>query len=116
MNKALSSEYGQIKIHRRVVAQIAETATREIKGVKKVGVECYGIFGRLLWLIRMTGTKVLTPSNKEVKVIIPVATEYNANAVDIAYEIQRRVIAKLLSTLNMDSVSVDVKVKRIEGR
>jgi len=114
MNKELSSEYGQIRIHRKVVAQIAELAAKDVDGVTRVGLECYGLLGTLLRILKRSGTKVITSNMKEVRVIIPVVTRYESNAVDLAYDIQKKVTAKLLSTLNMDSVTVDVKLKKIE--
>lgn len=116
MNKDLSSEYGQIKIHRKVIAEIAELTARQVQGVKKVGLECYGLLGEILKLFQNVGTRVKFGTNKEVKVSLPLVVEYEANAVDIAYEVQKKVTTKLLNTLNMDSLSVDIRIKRIEGR
>lgn len=116
MNKDLSSEYGQIKIHRKVILEIAELTARQIPGVKKVGLECYGLLGKILELIPNIGTRVKFGTNKEVKISIPLIVEYETNIVDVAYEIQKKVATKLLNTLNIDSLSVDIRIKRIEGR
>jgi uncharacterized alkaline shock family protein YloU len=34
--------------------------------------------------------------------------------VDVAYEIQRSIISQILDSLNIDTVTVDVKVKKVE--
>lgn len=116
MNKNLSSEYGQIQIHRKVIFQAAELAAKEVKGVKKVGAECCGLFGKMSSLFREAGTKILLNDGKEMKLSLPVVVDYNTNAVEVAYEIQKKVTARLLETLNIDALSVDVKIKKIEGR
>ncbi|MBN2483319.1 MAG: Asp23/Gls24 family envelope stress response protein [Candidatus Omnitrophica bacterium] len=115
MNRRLSSEFGQIKIHRRVISQAAVIAAKGVPGVKGVGIECYGLFGQILKLFRVTGIRIApgTTKDKELKVCLPIVMTSGRNAVEIAYEVQRRVIAALLDTLNIDSLNVDVKIKKI---
>jgi uncharacterized alkaline shock family protein YloU len=114
MDKELSSEYGQIKIHRRVISQVAEMTARQVEGVKKVGLECYGFMGEIMKLLRFIGEKITIGANKEVKISLPIVIDYNYNVVDVSYEVQRKVAAKLLDTLNMESLSIDIKIKRVE--
>lgn len=115
MNKELSSEYGQIKIHKKVISRIAELATREIKEVKKVGLDCYGVIGKILKLFHLAkGIRVKMLENREIKVVIPVIVDYEANVIDVAYQIQKNVTYKLLNSLNLDSLHVEVKIKNIE--
>jgi len=112
MNRKISSEYGQIKIHRRVIRQIAETAARQIAGVKAAGWDCYGHWGVILKFFNTAGTIVIF--GNELKIIIPVVVAWNVNIVDVAYEVQKEIITHMLSGLNIDSLTVDVKVKRVE--
>lgn len=111
MNRNVSSEYGQIKIHRRVIRQIAEAAAKQIKGVKLVGWECYR-FSRLLKFFNFAGTRVIF--DNEMRIVVPVVIVWEENIVDVAYEIQKRIITQMLNSLNIDSLSVDIKVKRVE--
>jgi uncharacterized alkaline shock family protein YloU len=112
VNRNISSEYGQIKIHRKVVVQIAEAAARQIEGVRQVGWECYGAWKGILKFFNLAGTKV--SQENELKIVIPVTIIWKANIVDAAYEIQRSIITQILDSLNIDAVTVDVKVKRVE--
>jgi len=40
--------------------------------------------------------------------------DYNSNLVEVASEVQRDVTYKLLNALNLDSLSVEVRIKNIE--
>ena len=116
MNKDLSSDFGDIKIHRKVIVQVAGLAAHQVPGVKKVGLECYGLIGKILKLLRCNVVKVKTNAQKEVQVSVPIVVEYNVNAVDVAYEVQKNVTEKLLNTLNMDTLRVNIKIKKIEKK
>ncbi|MDP2922753.1 MAG: Asp23/Gls24 family envelope stress response protein [Candidatus Omnitrophota bacterium] len=112
MSRNISSEYGQIKIHRRVVVQIAETSARQISGVKRVGWECYGMWKGILKFFNLAGTRV--SQENELRIVIPVTIVWKENIVDVAYEIQKKIISQMLDSLNIDTVVIDVKVKRVE--
>jgi uncharacterized alkaline shock family protein YloU len=111
VNKNISSEYGQIKIHRKVIRQIAEETARQVKGVKAVGLECYGQLGWLLKLFKVNATKVTFEN--EMKIVIPVNVMWQHNLVDVAYEVQKQIISHMLNNLNIDTLSVDVKIKKV---
>jgi uncharacterized alkaline shock family protein YloU len=112
MSGNINSEYGKIKIHKRVLIQIAETAARQVKGVKLVGWECYGKWGKILKFFAFAGTRVYFEN--EINVVIPVGIIWEENIVDVAYEVQKKVIFHMLNSLNVESLRVDVKVKRVE--
>ncbi|MCD6228771.1 MAG: Asp23/Gls24 family envelope stress response protein [Candidatus Omnitrophica bacterium] len=114
MSREITSEYGEIKIHCKVISEVAELAAKEVEGVKKVGLDCYGLIGKILRLFRVSAVKVSMESARELKVSLPIVVDYNFNAVEVACHVQRKVAAKLLQTLNIDFLNVDVKVKRIE--
>jgi uncharacterized alkaline shock family protein YloU len=113
LNKNISSEYGQIKIHRRVIVQLAETTARSLEGVKAVGWECYGPWKKILKFFSLAGTQV--SQENELRIVIPVTINWQANIVDVAYQIQQNIISRMFDSLNIDAVTVDVKVKRVEG-
>jgi len=112
MNKELTSEFGQIKVHKRILSQIAENAASEIKGVRGTGLECYGFLGKLLKLFGLPGARVSLEN--EIRIIIPIVVAYGTNVTNVAHEVQRNIVSRALSMLNIDTLSVDVKIKRIE--
>jgi len=111
VNRNISSEYGQIKIHKRAIRQLAEATAKQIKGVKAVGWECYR-FKRLLRFFDWAGTRIIF--DNDMRIVIPVVISWEQNIVDVAYEIQKNVISQMLTGLNIDSLSVDIKVKKVE--
>ncbi|MFA6280949.1 MAG: Asp23/Gls24 family envelope stress response protein [Candidatus Omnitrophota bacterium] len=112
MNRNVNSEYGQIKIHRKVLVQVAETAARQVKGVEAVGWACYGWLGPILRFFNWAGTRV--KFENEIRIVIPITVFWEVNIVDLAYEVQKKIITQMLNGLNIDSVSVDVKVKKVK--
>jgi uncharacterized alkaline shock family protein YloU len=114
MNNNISSEYGKIKIHRRVFRQIAETAASEVKGVVAVGWGCYGAWEKFLKFFSIAGTKVCLES--EPRIVIPIAVVWDVDITNVAYEVQKKIISQMLASLNIESLIVDVKVKRVERR
>ena len=118
MIKKLSSDYGQIKIHKNTIAQIAEITASQISGVEKVGFLCYGYLGKLLakilspFNIRRTGVEI----TKDVKISIPIVVKYGYNVADVAYQVQKEIAQKIKNYLNIDTSNIDVKIKKVEGR
>jgi len=111
VNRKISSEYGQIKIHIRALRQLAEAAANSIKGVIAVVWNCY----RFKWLLKFfnwAGTRIIFDA--EMRIVIPVIISWEENIVDVAYEIQKKVITQMLNGLNIDSLNVDIKVKKVE--
>lgn len=115
MNPDLNSEYGQIKIYHKVIIRTAELSAREVPGVNKVGAECYGFPGKVMKSIGFSFSKVIVKEGKEIEVSLPIIVDYEFNAVDVAYEVQRKIVSKLLQALNIDSMRVNVQIKKTEG-
>ncbi|MBU2102629.1 MAG: Asp23/Gls24 family envelope stress response protein [Candidatus Omnitrophota bacterium] len=113
MDRNISSEFGQIKIHRKVIREVAEAAAASVKGVRLVGWECSGPFrGGVLKFFGIPGTKVQL--DKEIKIVVPITVAWGENVVDVACEVQKKVIYHMQNNLNIDSINVDVKIKRVE--
>jgi uncharacterized alkaline shock family protein YloU len=113
MDRNVTSEYGPIKIHRKVVRQVAEVAASNVKGVRAVGWECYGRFkGAILKFFNIAGTKVNL--EKEIRVVIPITVAWGENLVDVACEVQKKIIFHMLNDLSIEAISVGVKIKRVE--
>ncbi|MCM8832152.1 MAG: Asp23/Gls24 family envelope stress response protein [Candidatus Omnitrophica bacterium] len=113
MSRNITSEFGQIKIHRKAIRQLVEAVASNIKGVNKVGWQCYGkIKGFILKLFEIGGTKIV--NEKEFKIVIPVTISFGENLVDVASEVQQKIIENIKKNLDLENVIVDVKIKRIE--
>lgn len=109
MKSKYSSECGQIRIYKKAFLQIAESAALEVKGVELIGSTCYGWLAKFLKFFGFERTKIYL--GEEVKVVIPITVKSGQNIVDVAYEVQKKVISSMLNNLSIDSLSVDVKIK-----
>ncbi|MCM8786971.1 MAG: Asp23/Gls24 family envelope stress response protein [Candidatus Omnitrophica bacterium] len=113
MGRSISSEFGQIKIHRKAIRQLVEAVAVSVKGVHKVGWKCYGkINGFFLKFFEIGGTKITY--EKEFKIVIPITVLFGENLVDVASEVQREIAENIKKNLDLENVIVDVKIKRIE--
>lgn len=114
MDRELNSEFGKIKIHKKAILQIVESLALSVKGVKGVGSDClpFGI-REIFKIFNISTTKIKL--QKELKIVVPIIVSLEDNLVDIACEVQRKIIDRLIRDLNIDSINVDVKIKRIEG-
>ena len=114
MDRELSSEFGKIKVHKRALIQIIENITLSIKGVKGVGADCLPqIIREIFKVFNITTTKIKL--GKDLKISIPISVSLEENLQDVACEVQKKVIDYLFRNLNVDSITVDVKIKKIEG-
>jgi uncharacterized alkaline shock family protein YloU len=106
-------DLGQIKIYQKAIRQVAETAAQEVSGVKAVGWRCFDTWGILLKFLGIAVTRI--QSDKITKISIPISVSMQENAVNTAYEVQKQIINKVSSQLNIENVIVDVRVKKIEA-
>ncbi len=121
MDRNITSDYGPIKIHRKVIRQVAETAALNVKGVKRVGWSCYGkIKGAFLKFFNLAGTRIVfvpdktTKEIKETKIVIPLTVAWGENLVDVACQVQKSIIFHMLNDLGIETLTVTVKIKYIE--
>lgn len=112
MNKDINTELGQIKIYQRAIRQVAETAALEVAGVRSAGWKSCGIMGKFLNFMGIGGTRIKI--DKTVNISIPITISWGENAIDIAREVQRKVVSHVLTNLEIDSLTVDIKIKRVE--
>jgi len=114
VDRELSSEFGKIKIHKKALVQIIENIALGVKGVKAVGVGCLPeIIREIFKIFNITTTKIKL--GKDLKISIPITVSLDENLQDVACEVQKKVIDYLFRNLNVDSINVDVKIKRVEG-
>ena len=111
MKSDYNSDYGSINITRDAIWKIVESSCKKVKGLQSIGWQCYGKWGKFLHLFGFTGIKA---DIKNRKLTVPIIIPYEENAINIAHEVQREIIADMMDNLNIESLKVDVKIKRID--
>jgi uncharacterized alkaline shock family protein YloU len=112
MKTNYNSEYGEIKITKNVIFKIVESACKKVKGIQSLGWQCYGKWGKFLNFFGFTGIKA--DLTKHRRITVPITIPKEENAINIAHETQREIIAAMMDNLNIDSLKVDIKIKKIE--
>ena len=108
------SALGAIKIHKKVISQIASEAVLEIEGVIKLSNNFTNSISRLFSATKeASGIKVETNENN-VKLDIYVIVQYGVNIPEIANKIQENVKIAVETMTNLSLQDIDVNIQGIE--
>lgn len=111
--KNIASELGEIKIHKNLISQIAETATLHVDGVAALAITTEKWLSKLLHHVKLTGIKV--DLSKTLKIEIPILVKYGYNIPEVSAQVQEEILKALAKTLNIDTAYVVVKIKGLEN-
>jgi len=104
-----SSEMGEIRIHKILIAQIAETAALRVDGVAGIAVTPDRLLSQFLRRFHITGISI--DLSKTVRIEIPILVKYGYNIPDVSARVQEEISSALIKSLNIDTAYVIVKVK-----
>ena len=110
--KNITSDLGEIKIHKNLISQIAETATLQVDGVASLAITTDKWISGLLQQVRLTGIKV--DLSKTLRIEIPILVKYGYNIPEVSSIVQEEVLKALAKTLNIDTAYIVVKIKGLE--
>lgn len=113
MMQNIASDLGEIKIHKNLIAQIAETATLQVPGVASLAITSDKLVSHALHFFKLTGIKVELA--KTPKVEIPILVKYGYNIPDVSNQVQEEILKALSKSLNIDTAYVVVKIKGLEN-
>ncbi len=109
------TDYGVIKIHRNVIAQVASLAAAEVPGVTRIGTS---IFTEALKILS-GGNVVKYPikiefrENNEVAIVIPILVNYGVNIPTVAASVQENVKKAIERMTGLYPAEIDIKVKGV---
>ena len=114
MKEFTKVDLGSIKIHKKVLAEIAFSAVSEIKDVKLATPDfvnrAYEFFG----IKNYPGILVNVDKNNQVIMEIKVRVQYGKNIHEIAREVQDVVRAAIERAIDIDLKDVNVNIQGIE--
>jgi len=108
------TDLGTIRIHRNVIASIANLAAVDIEGVKRVGGNLKSGISEFLGRKFLSAINVEINKNEEVKVEIPLIIRYGYNIPDVANKVQESVRNGLEKMTNLLIKDINVNVQGIE--
>ena len=106
------SDLGPVKIHKNLIAQIAETAALEVEGVSDLAVTPDKLISKVLHKLNITGINI--DLTKIPRIEIPILVKYGYNILDVSTQVQEAVSQALLNTLNIDAAQIVVKIKGLD--
>lgn len=112
------TEYGLVKIHRNVVAQVASIAASEVEGVHRLW---SSLIMRLLKIAtrgkyKKEPIKIEFKENNEVLVVISIIVNYGVNIPNVAMNVQENIKKAIEKTTGLYPVSINVKIKGVEAK
>lgn len=108
------TDFGTIKIHKKVIASISSLAALEIEGVKRVGGDFKSGVLELVGKKALYAIKVEISANEEVKVDIPLVIKYGYNVPEVANKVQESVRNSLEKMTNLSIKNININVQAIE--
>lgn len=105
-----------VKIHKNVIASIAERAAMEIDGVKQIGCKSPTAWDirDLLGIKRTTCVKVEFSKNDEIKIEIPLIVKYGYNIPVIAESAQENIRQAIEKMLDKTPREININIQGIE--
>lgn len=108
------TELGTIRIHKNVIASIANLAACEIEGVGRIGGNFKSGVLELIGKKGLSAINVEIGKNEEVKIDVPVIIKYGFNIPSVASKIQENVRNSLEQMSNLSIKEINVSVQGIE--
>lgn len=108
------SDFGTIRIHKKVIASIASIAAMEIDGVKLVErdirINIYELFGKK----SLGGIRVYVDKNEGVRLEVPLVVKYGFNLPEVANKVQENVQSAIEKMTNLSIKDININIQRIE--
>jgi len=113
MKEVAKLDLGSVKVHKRVLAEIVQSALSDVKGVRLVPREGLFSWGGIFAPADFSGVGVLADKNNQVTVEVRILIEYGLSIPDTARQIQDCVRAALKKTAAIEIKDVHVNIQGI---
>jgi uncharacterized alkaline shock family protein YloU len=107
-------DLGSIKVHKKVLAEIAMSAVNDVNGVSLSRKHFSGLLGSLMKNRDYSGITVIVDKNNQVSVEVKVNVLYGLNIPDVARETQDAIREAIERTVDIDLKDVNVNIQGIE--
>ncbi len=114
MKQSDNIDLGSIKIHKKVLAQVAFCAIREVEGAIPVPRNFTGNLRDLLGDKNYPGISIHVDKNNQVTVDVKIRVRYGINIPGIARQTQKVVQEAIGKTADIDLKDVNVDIQGIE--
>lgn len=112
------TDYGLIKIHKNVIAEIASMAAKEVVGVNRISTDLFTKLLNLLTkgkIIRYP-VKIEFRENNEVAICISIVVNYGVNIPEVAGSVQENIKKAVEKMTGLYPTDIHIKVKGVEAK
>jgi len=114
MKEVNKIDLGSIKVHKKVLAEIAMSAVNDINGVSLFRQDFSRLFGSLVGSKPCPGISVIVDKSNQVSIEVKVRVRYGLNIPDVARETQDAIREAIERTVDVDLKDVNVNIQGIE--
>ncbi len=104
-------DFGSVKIHKRVLAEIVINALSEVHGVQRLLKNFFVQAEELLGAKRYPGISVIVDKNNQVTVEVSILVEYGLNIPEAAKQVQDVIREAIERTVDIDLKDIHVNVQ-----
>lgn len=112
------TDYGVVKIHKNVIAQIASMAAKEVDGVSRISSNLFTKGLKMLTKGKITRypVKIEFRENNEVVICISIVVHYGVNIPIVAANVQENIKKTIEKMTGLYPTDIHIKVKGVEAR
>jgi uncharacterized alkaline shock family protein YloU len=106
-------DLGSVAIHKKVLAEIVSTATKDFKGIRIFKGNGFVQFLSFFTFQKFPGIKIKVNSNDEVSVVVMLKVQYGLNIADIASQLQKIIKDALEKSVQVTILDININVQGI---
>lgn len=110
------TDYGVVKIHKNVIAQVAMLAAKEVEGVSRISLNLFSKALRVLTKGKVVRypVKIELKENNEVSLCIPIIVNYGVSIPNVALGVQENVKKTIEKMTGLYPADINIKVKGVD--
>jgi uncharacterized alkaline shock family protein YloU len=114
MTELTKIDLGSIKIHKKVLAEIAASAIKDIEGVRLAPPDVIATLAELFGLVRIPGVVITIDKGSQVSIEILIFVKYGMNIPDVARRAQDAVRSAIERTVDIDLKDVNINIQGVD--
>ncbi|NQU74336.1 MAG: Asp23/Gls24 family envelope stress response protein [Candidatus Omnitrophica bacterium] len=116
VNEDKRTDYGMVKIHKNVIAQVASLAAMEVEGVSRISTNLFIEALRILSKGKIVKypVKIEFKDNNEVVIAISIVVKYGVNMPNVAASVQENVKRAIEKMAGLYPADIHIKIKGVE--
>lgn len=116
MREVQKVDLGSIKIHKKVIVELTESALSGIEGVRLAPRDFWEQIGDSIGLNISPAIGVIIDKNNQVTIDAKICIPYGSNIPDIARQVQDAVRCSIEQSVEIDLKEINVNIQGIERR